>query len=364
MMSEVNTNQKWEDVFIQESVELEEKMSTFDVESLNKSKLRLSIENNILDWEKYETWVLNNLNCSSLKTDVTENILKNFSSNAKQAHEIYSNYDFWNEDLVPVFIWDSCLIVFGLQYNENLVKIPNHIFILARPEVLNYFSKLIFNNTQILDAEIEELEKSSHQTLSKIEGLDIDLPPPVIDFKDLSMDTVSDFSAENPLESEQMADIIPLPKLDDALVSTAAEQRNSDEPVDENTIWDFINERHEEYSFEARKHFNAYVVLKISHDNYTQVFKMDRDLENLHVNEKLFQYSLHEDNPFSKVHESGLSESFSTSQLGLNLLNFKYACITALKRGDKTMGFLIGFKEGNLSENDQELLEELAKESA
>ncbi|AGH95583.1 hypothetical protein [Pseudobdellovibrio exovorus] len=349
-MSEVNTNQKWEDVFIQESVELEERMSTFDIDSLNKSKLRLSIENSILNWEKYETWVIENLQCSSLKNNIPESILKNFSSNAKQAHEIYSNYDFWNEDLIPVCIWDSSLIVFGLQYNENLVNIKNHIFILAKPEILDYFAKLIFNKEEVLDAEIEELEKSSHQTISRIEGLELNAAPPVnLDFKDLSFDTAPDF-AEN--KNEPLAEVIPL--------AVSEEQKE----IDENTIWDFINERHDEYSFEARKNFSAYIVLKIDHDQKTHVFKMDQDLESHQINEKLFEYSLREDNPFSKVYDSGVSASFNISQLGLNLLNFKYACITALKRADKTMGFLIGFKEGSLSETDQQLLEELAKESA
>ncbi|MEQ1722854.1 MAG: hypothetical protein ABL930_06730, partial [Pseudobdellovibrio sp.] len=98
--------------------------------------------------------------------------------------------------------------------------------------------------------------------------------------------------------------------------------------------------------------------------NKTKIFKMDPDLENKHVNEKLFEYSLTEANPFHSVYESGLSESFSVSQLGLDLLNFKFVCITAIKRGDKVVGFLVGLKDNNLSENDQLLLEDLAKESA
>ena len=106
-MDYLNTNLKWEDFFIQESVELEEKMSGFEMDALSKSKIRLSLENNILDWKKYEAWVLQNINCTSLKEDVNENTLKNFTSNAKLALDIYSNYDFWNEDLLPVFIWEN-----------------------------------------------------------------------------------------------------------------------------------------------------------------------------------------------------------------------------------------------------------------
>ena len=128
-------------------------------------------------------------------------------------------------------------------------------------------------------------------------------------------------------------------------------------------IWDFITERHDEYSFEAKKHFNAYVVLKIE-SNSTKIFKMDKDLQSQDINERLFEYRTDSDNPFSRVFESGVSESFSVSQLGLNLLNYRYVCITALKRADQVVGFLMGFKESSLSESDQSLLEDLARESA
>jgi len=47
-MNQVSMNVKWEEHFISEAVELEEKMSSFDIESLSKSKIRLSLENNIL----------------------------------------------------------------------------------------------------------------------------------------------------------------------------------------------------------------------------------------------------------------------------------------------------------------------------
>ena len=118
-----------------------------------------------------------------------------------------------------------------------------------------------------------------------------------------------------------------------------------------------------EYSFEAKKQFTAYIVLRIT-NNTTCVFQLDADLQKENINESLFQYNINEENPFSKVYKSGISETLSLSQLGLNLLNFKYACITALKRSDKIVGFLVGLKDKNLSEDDQFLLEDLAKESA
>jgi hypothetical protein len=341
-MDYLNTNLKWEDFFIQESIELEEKMGGFDMDALSKSKLRLSIENKILTWEKYENWVLQTTGCASLKQDVGELTIKNFSSNAQQAFEIYSNYDFWNEDLLPVLVWDNQLIVFGLQYNENLITIKNHIFILARPEVLTFFAKLLLEKKSEVD-ELEALEKSFNSTISQIEGLTQEDHVPVdLDFKAMALElTATSYSLKEAVNNTPPAEL----------------------PETENTIWDFITERHEEYCFEAKKLFNAYIVIKIE-DNKTKVFKMDPDLKRKNINEKLFEYSLKDKNPFQHVLETGVSETFDVSKLGLELLKFNYVCITALKRGDEVVGFLAGFKQGALTQDDQGLLDDLARESA
>lgn len=316
-------------------------MSGFDIDSLTKSKIRLCLENNILDWKKYEHWVLEQLGCSSLKEDVNEKLLKNFVSNAEQALDVYSNYDFWSEDLIPVFIWDNQLVVFGLQYNENLVKIENHIFILVKPEVLSFFSSQLFDKNKNQEDELEQLEKSYSQTISRIEGLSLDTepPPPNLNFTDIKFDsTVTNFST--------------------------TQRKVKVSSGDENSVWDFINERHGEYCFEAKKQFNAYIVLKIDNSLNTKVFKMDEDLQKDNINEKLFEYNLNDNNAFSTVYKSGLSEVFDSEQLGLNTLGFKNICVTALKRGDKVVGFLLGLKKEKLSQMDQDLLEDLAKESA
>lgn len=330
-MDYLNTNLKWEDYFIKESAELSEKIAGYDMDALSKSKIRLSLENKILDWDKYESWVVENLGCASFKKDVSHSILNDLLTNSRQAYNIYSNHEFWSEDLVPVLMWESQLIVFGIHFNENLLKIQNHIFILAPPDILSFFANNIFN----LDSP-EDAEALIEDSFSQIEGLEAEVKPPPLVFKDVSVNTVSNFK---PLESEK-------PK-----------------EINENSVWDFINERHDEYIFEVKKQFSAYIVLKIEHD-FTTVFKMDPDLEKDNINHKLFSYSIKDENPFKRVYESGNFESFSLSQLGLNLKNYKYACITALKSGEKVVGFLVGFKDINLSDVDQLLLEELAKETA
>lgn len=341
-MNYLNTQLRWEDIFIQELVALEEKLPTMDVDSINKSKLRLCIENKILDWAKYEEWLTSNLGCASLKSDIDSSLLENFKSNSKQALEVYSNYDFWSEELLPVFIWENQLVIFGLQYNENISKIDNHIFILAHPDCLSVLAKFLFNNGQ--NTTDEELDLLESETVNKIDGLDLEIKPPTLDFKSLTVDTVT--AAQAPIDPA----VVNLPLKNHKL-------------KDEENIWDFITERHEEYIYEAKKNFSAYVVLQIDYDK-TKVFKMDPDLEAQNINSSLFQYDLNGDNPFARVFKTGVSEAFSISQLGMSIADYKYLCITALKRSERVVGFLVGFKNKNLSENDQILLEDLAKESA
>ncbi|MBC7419324.1 MAG: hypothetical protein H7328_01230 [Bdellovibrio sp.] len=317
-MNYLNTTVNWEEFFIQEALELEEKMKTFDQDSLNKSKLRIALENNILEWSKYENWFCSETGCSSFKSNITPSQLEGFVQIAQQTYETFSNHDIWDESLIPLFTWDQQIFVMGLHYPTKLMAIENHVFILAPPHILSFFSQ------KVLALEIHEMdEKSDSMTKSMLDGIDMSLLAPKIDFS----------------------------------IPHAKEQQ------EKNAIWEFISERHDEYSFEAKKHFSAYMVLEISQSK-TKVFKMDPDLENDGINKFIFEYNLIGENPFHKVFQTGLSESFSLTQLGITIRNYKYACITALQRGNQVVGFLVGFKEAHLSEKDQSLLEDLAKESA
>lgn len=337
-MSYFKTDAKWEDQFVQEAIDLEEKLSQMGAEGLGKSKLRLLFENNLLDWNKYQTWFCQNLGCSSFKSSVTYNQLLYLKSTAKETYNQYSSFDFWNEDLVPVFSWNNQLYVFGIEYSSKLSEIQNHVFILTPPEILQKLSDEIFTKSSSTTNEL--LNKTTEEsTGGKIEGLDLNYKSPTMNFDSLNVSTQN-------TEITQAA--APL-----ATVNTKGEQ----------SIWEFITERHEENSFEAKKQFSAYIVLKIK-DNKTQVYKMDSELKKKNLNESIFNYSLSDNNPFARVAKTGISESFGLSQLNLNILDFKYACITALKTGQQTVGFLVGFKNKNLSDTDLSLLEELAHESA
>ncbi len=395
-MDYLKTNIKWEDFFTRESAELEEKMQTLDMDSLSKSKIRLSLENNILNWQKYEAWALENIGCASVKSSMSESDLENLTKDLHSTLDKFSSFDFWGEDLAPVMMWESQLIIFGIQYNENLVSIPNHIFILAPPQIMNYITAKLTKSEG--DSESADgVQTETQSGLDALEGLALDVKPLGFDFKSLSTPTaaaapeipkVPDIPSVPPIPTIPKIPSIPnipaaqnlpkIPSLPDPVQELTTTKKIEVEttdadsampestqflPKEERQIWEFVNERHNEYSFEVKKQFTAYLVLKVDYDK-TRVYKMDADLEKDNVNEQLFNYSLKEDNPFKRVFESGEYESFSVSQLGLNLRNFKYACITALKCGKKVVGFLVGFKDKNLSEIDQILLEELAKETA
>lgn len=345
-MDYIKTNLKWTDHFTKEALELEEKMSDFDIEELNKSKIRLSIEKKILDWNKYESWAVENFSCASFKNDMLSSSLKKLIPYSEQAFDIYSSHNkLWSEDLLPLLVWDNQLVVIGIHFNENLLKIENHIFILAPPEVLSFFAKTLLN--QISQNVDDESEISVTKLISEIEGLDLNIKPPSLGFRELFENTATSAAA---IESTQ------IPTSNDPATAALKIKKS------ENSIWDFINQRHDEYVSEIKKQFGAYIVLKINYD-MTRVYKMDPDLENQSVNHQLFSYSLKQENPFKRVYESGEYESFNLSQLGLNFKNYKYACISALKHENKVVGFLVGFKDVNLSVIDQLLLEDLAREA-
>lgn len=379
----------WEKFFIQESIELEEKMPSLQLDSFGKSKIRLCLETNILNWEKYEDWVQKNFYCSSFKNTINESKLNSFEKNLKGCFSKYSEFEFWNEDLLPMMVWDNHLIVFGLEHNENLNQIKNHIFILTPPAVLSYLAKFVLHNEDQQSNENSSVSKSldaDTDSSMPLEGLADESIPLNLDFKSIMLEPLAEnrsmevnqvveSSEEEAAMLDEKSGLSLLSSITSGIstsVSKITSQlgvNQSIEKLSENfmskpdPIWEFISERHDEYYFEAKKNFSAYIVLKIK-QNFTEVFRMDPDLEKQNLKRQLFTIDLSKDSPFKRVFKNGNTESFEISQMGWNLSNYKYVCITALKNENLVVGFLVGFKENNLSESDQDLLIDLAKESA
>lgn len=348
-MNYVKAKLNWEEVFIQEAIDLEEKMNSLDLSAFNKSRLRLSLENDILSWKKYQIWISAELGCPTISSKLEPAKINEMLERAKTTYEAYGHHPFWNEDLIPVETWDDNVIVFGLEKNEKLIEVPNAIFILAPPEILNRFAEKLFSSNEKSEEISHDSESAEADAHGMLDGINLNIEAPKFDFnsvklKDLSEEPVAVIDEELPVKEATASMMDPAPR----------------EP---SSMWDYISERHDEYSFEAKKQFDGYLVLKIV-SNRTQVFKLDSDLQKQGFNLQLFDYDLKDENPFKKVFHSENSESFNINQLGFTIRDYKYACITPLKRANTVVGFLVGLKTGNLAESDQTLLEELAKESA
>lgn len=337
-MEYIDNKTTWDQFFQTELETLQQKMPTFDIESLSKSKLRLSIENKILDWKKYESWAIETYGCTSLKENVTDSVLKGFSMGAQQAYDLYATHSFWNQDLLPVAIWENQVVVVGLQYHVSLQKIPNHIFILAHPKALNFFASILLKDKNY-STDFTDLESMFGEPSSSIEGLESNTPALDLDFKNLASETVTNFK--------------PSPRRKTGNRSLTAEQQ----------IWELITERHAEYVFESRKQYDAFLILKNYYD-LTHIFKMDPDLEKRNINEKLFEYNLKQNNAFKQVMTSRKSQTLEATQLGLDLLGFNFVSITPIKRLESVVGFFVAFKNTKPSDQDQSLLDELAQESS
>lgn len=337
-MEYIDNKTTWDQFFQTELETLQQKMPSFDIESLSKSKLRLSIENKILDWKKYESWAIETYGCTSLKENVTDSVLKGFSMGAQQAYDLYATHSFWNQDLLPVAIWENQVVVVGLQYHAGLQKIPNHIFVLAHPKALNFFASLLLKD-KTLSNDFSDLENMFGEPSSSIEGLNDNTPALDLDFKNLANETVTNFK--------------PSPRRRTANKSLTAEQQ----------IWELITERHAEYVFESRKQYDAFLILRNYYD-LTHIFKMDPELEKRNINEKLFEYNLKQNNAFKQVMTSRKSQTLEATQLGLDLLGFNFVSITPIKRLETVVGFFVAFKNTKPSDKDQNLLDELAQESS
>ena len=88
---------------------------------------------------------------------------------------------------------------------------------------------------------------------------------------------------------------------------------------------------------------------------------MDEDLAKEEINFNVFKYDLKKANPFQNVYKKHFTETFNVNQLGLTILDFKYACVSVIKLGPKVVGFLVGFKTTHLSQEDISTLESISE---
>lgn len=298
----MDSKQTWEDIFPDAILSVEELLNSGNPKLSDKSKLKIALENNFLNWIDYKNWAVNYYGHPALHELNTENIIELRRQYTKNS-EGFVQYGIWNSELIPLQNWDGSLLVLGLEYSEKVAAIPNAVFVFCSAENL----ALITNKP--------------------MKSILVPLDAP----------------AEKP-----------------AAAATVAIDKKS---TNENHIWQNLSEKHDDFSFIARKKFDAYVVLRVKPDNTTELYRMDEDLEKEELDNKLFMYDLNSENPFQNVFRNHFTETFNINQLNLKILDFKYACISAIKLGSKVVGFLVGFKTTHLSQDDITTLESISEKA-
>ena len=372
ILSQVFSPINWENQFSEEALAVEELLSLGDVMNLNKSKLSIAFENRILSWQKFKTWIETENKFLALKTDLDNTEIQRLKKKYAENKKTFSHYGIWSSDLIAIEFWDEHLIVIGLAPIEKLASIPKCIFVLCPP--------IILNEILDLDHTAEKAEENSAvnnlNTSTKTENLlqfDQDISKPIdLSFSNLMTSTQNE---NTPDLNAQKTDItqnnifssIPILQTEPINPTNIAVENIKKSKIESTqtayTIWNLIDTNHIQHSEIARKQFDAYAVLRVI-DNKTYLYKMDEDLQKEDLNEGLFKYDLTLSNPFSEVAHYGTCKSFTCGQLGLQILDFKYVCITPLKLANTTIGFLVGFKISKLLKQDENVLEQISFENA
>ncbi|AZZ36731.1 hypothetical protein CIK05_07980 [Bdellovibrio sp. qaytius] len=317
----MSAEQNWEHFFPDAILSVEELLASGDPTLNNKSKLKIALENHYLNWNDYKTWA-----SSFYGVPVLEKLNENTISTLRKRHlecvEGYSQYPAFNSELIPLQSWDGQLLVAGIEPTDKIKSLPQAVFFLCSIENLAYIS-----NTPLRKV---------------LEPLD-----PVIVSAVLQQNT----SPGTALKPGSLQPGVSQP-------SAVAENG-----LNNNQVWQNLDTNHGSFSDIARKKFDAYVVLRVTGKNTTELYKMDEDLEKEELDNAIFSYDLTAENPFTNVFKNHFTETFNINQLGLKILDFKYACISAIKLGPKVVGFLVGFKTTHLSQDDITTLESISEKA-
>jgi len=318
----------WEHYFTEEALLVEEMLLSGDMALLNQSRIRIALENKILNWTSYTHWLKAQTNYAVIKSDLYENEIELLKNKYLENKKIFEHYEIWSADLIAIESWDNQIIVLGLLPTEKISIVPNCIFIFCPPMILNLITasqNLEINEDDSLILKTDDLSTKSQDLLE----IDQNISKPInINFSNLQNKNTQ----------------------------TAFQIDTTDTTF---SIWNLVEKNHLENSDIVRKKFDAYVVLKII-NNVTKVFKLDEELVNENLDDSIFKFDLSGQNPFAKSFLNARTESFSLIDIKLVLLDFKYACITPLKLGSQILGFFVGFKMTEISNQDSIVLESVS----
>lgn len=136
-MAKLIPEHSWEYFFNEEALKVEEALSSGVDVDFEKSRLRISIEKNILSWSSYKKWFQDHYQTPALRDDLGPSDIVNLNTIYSQNRHHFEQYNFFNSDFIPLQVWDNRPIILGLNYNEKISQIPDALFILCSPQILD-----------------------------------------------------------------------------------------------------------------------------------------------------------------------------------------------------------------------------------
>lgn len=390
----------WEQHFIQESQLLEDKLSRGEIAPM-ASRLKMALENNILDWSTYSLWAQQNYLLPVLKRGLYKDqvILLQKKINAHKAE--FSHFNLQKLQMIALEKWENTLIVLGLEPSETLNSLGiEYILVLTPPEIITTLAgealqdapmialpgavpappalpaapSSTTDNTELFDlADDSQSDESSSNSVKTDSSEDssenltpIDLPKfddhsdgqTNVNFNEL-LNAIPNHGASSSAPATASSQHQAKKTFEKSAVSEksapeASENGNFVSSIDTIQYWNKINQDHNSLSVDARKYFDGYAVLKISQGK-TDLFRLDEELQNEKLDPSLFTFNL--DEPFfANLLKNRNTDSVSLKLLNKSILDFNYVCATPLFLGDKAVGFILGFKIAAMNEQDENAL--------
>ncbi len=410
-----NLDSRWEQHFIQESQLLEDKLSRGEIIPM-ASRLKMALENNILEWANYCVWAQQNYLLPVLKRGLYKDQVITLQKKVSSFKAEVSRYDLQKYQMLAVDRWENKLIILGLEPIEALNALNiEYILVLTPPEIITTLmgealqegpimaipgvvpmpptpgsdKKMESDATALFDltddskdSEKESDEEAHSKKEGDHEGSDKPTPLDLPQFGDLDSSVnfnellvaVTPASTTAPSANtskvadkkvEEKTSVKEVPAKPAAKKTTpgkpvpefggsAAENNNFVNSIDTIQYWNKINQEHNSLSSDARKHFDGYAVLKISGQK-TELFKLDEELQAEKLDPNIFAYDLSE-NFFVNLVKTRTTDSISLKMLRTTILDFNYVCATPLFLGDKPVGFILGFKISAMNQQDEDAL--------
>ena len=400
---------QWEQHFIQESQLLEDKLARGELTPL-ASRLKIALENNILEWSNYSVWAQQNYLLPVLKRGLYKDQIIAMQKKINSIKAEYSAYELHQNQLVVFDKWEGKAIILGLEPHNlmNTFKF-DYILVLAPPEIITALMNEptqqtpIFGLTNVvtpmpappgsvvevkptveenildLSSDIEDDDSSSEDSHGEDDGDEkaTHLELPVFDDQEHTVNfnellsavasttgkTETQTQQPKPKAANSTAPALTTPPVVKTTVAPAAVKPADDEEnppsdfvasLDTTQYWNKINQDHSTMSSNVRKYFDGYVVVNLN-QRKTELFKMDEELQSEKLDPAIFSFNI-EDTFFANILKTRTADSISLKMLQISVLDFNYVCAMPLFLGEKPVGFILGFKISAMNQQDETAL--------